>query len=83
MSASRDSLVVLNRAYGLILKSLFEKKLPTHDMPGMPDEHGTGRSPQIRTHADHLAGYNHMLDSDVSVGERIPGVGRNAFLRLP
>lgn len=35
-----------------------------------------------RTYADHLTGYNRVLDSDVGVGERIPGLGRNVFLRL-
>lgn len=30
----------------------------------------------------HLGGYNRIQQSDVAVGERLPGVGRNAFLRL-
>lgn len=31
---------------------------------------------------DHLAGYNRISGSDVAVGERLPGSGRGAFLRL-
>ena len=34
------------------------------------------------TWRDHLAGYNRVRDSDVSLGERLPGAGRNAFIRL-
>ena len=28
---------------------------------------------------DHLAGYNRVVDSDVPVGERLPGAGRNIY----
>lgn len=31
---------------------------------------------------DHLGGYNQIGGSDVPLGERLPGVGRGAFLRL-
>lgn len=31
---------------------------------------------------DHLAGYNRNAGSDVGVGERLPGEGRGAFLRV-
>lgn len=31
---------------------------------------------------DHLAGYNRNSDSDVSVGDRLPGAGRNIYLSL-
>lgn len=31
---------------------------------------------------DHLSGYNRNSDSDVSVGERLPGSGRNIYLSL-
>ena len=30
----------------------------------------------------HLAGYNRIRDADVPVGDRLPGVGRNVFLRV-
>lgn len=30
---------------------------------------------------DHLNGYNRVRDSDVPFGERLPGVGRNVFVR--
>ncbi len=35
-----------------------------------------------REYADHLAGYNRVRESDVGLGERIPGAGRNVYLRL-
>ena len=31
---------------------------------------------------DHLSGYNRNAASDVAVGERLPGVGRSAFVRI-
>ncbi|HEV57839.1 MAG TPA: TonB-dependent receptor [Phycisphaerales bacterium] len=31
---------------------------------------------------DHLAGYNRVADSDVPVGERLPGTGRNIYAGL-
>ena len=30
---------------------------------------------------DHLAGFNRVVDSDVAVGQRLPGRGRNLYLR--
>jgi len=35
-----------------------------------------------REYRDHLSGYNRVMNSDVNLGERLPGVGRNVFLRL-
>ncbi len=35
-----------------------------------------------REYADHLAGYNRVNASDVGLGNRIPGVGRNAYIRV-
>ena len=35
-----------------------------------------------RRYEQHLAGYNRVMDSDVAVGERIPGNGRGVFVRL-
>ncbi len=35
-----------------------------------------------RFYQDHLAGYNRISDSDVPLGDRLPGTGINAFLRL-
>ncbi|MBT7371319.1 MAG: TonB-dependent receptor, partial [Gammaproteobacteria bacterium] len=35
-----------------------------------------------REYRDHLSGYNRVRNSDVTVGERLPGVGRNVFFRL-
>jgi len=35
-----------------------------------------------RNYADHLSGINRVGLSDVAVGERIPAVGRSAFIRL-
>ena len=34
------------------------------------------------TYRDHLAGYNRVRGSDVDLGQRLPGAGRNAFVRL-
>ncbi len=31
---------------------------------------------------NHLGGYNRIRDSDVAMGERLPGAGRNVYLRL-
>lgn len=31
---------------------------------------------------DHLGGYNRVSNSDVAVGDRLPGVGRNAYAKL-
>ena len=33
-------------------------------------------------YADHLSGYNRNAASDVPLGERVPGAGRGAFIRL-
>ncbi|WP_258405269.1 TonB-dependent receptor [Shewanella mesophila] len=33
-----------------------------------------------RDYQDHLAGYNRVANSDISIGERMPGVGLNAWL---
>jgi iron complex outermembrane receptor protein len=35
-----------------------------------------------RFYEDHLAGYNRIAGSSVALGDRIPGTGINAFLRL-
>jgi len=35
-----------------------------------------------KKYANHLTGYNRISDSDVALGERIPGVGRNLHLRV-
>ncbi|MCB2060709.1 MAG: TonB-dependent receptor, partial [Novosphingobium sp.] len=35
-----------------------------------------------RRYADHLSGINRVSNSDVAVGEHLPGVGRGGFLRL-
>ncbi len=35
-----------------------------------------------RDYEQHLAGYNRVRDSDVSLGSRIPGTGRNMFVKL-
>lgn len=35
-----------------------------------------------RDYRDHLAGFNRVMQSDVAVGERLPGRGRNLYLRL-
>lgn len=35
-----------------------------------------------RAYADHLAGLNRVRLSDVAVGQRLPGTGRSAFVRL-
>ena len=31
---------------------------------------------------DHLAGYNRVRNADIQLGDRLPGLGRNVFLRL-
>lgn len=35
-----------------------------------------------KDYADHLNGYNRVRNSDVAVGERVPGAGRSLFARL-
>lgn len=35
-----------------------------------------------KEHAEHLSGYNRVRNSDVAVGERLPGAGRSLFARL-
>jgi len=35
-----------------------------------------------KTYRDHLAGFNRVAQSDVEVGRRIPGPGRNVYVRL-
>lgn len=35
-----------------------------------------------KLYVEHLAGYNRITGSDVSVGARLPGAGRSAFVRL-
>lgn len=35
-----------------------------------------------RFYEEHLAGYNRVVGSDVMLGERLPGTGINAFMRL-
>ena len=35
-----------------------------------------------RAYREHLAGYNRIAGSDVPLGQRLPGPGRSAFLRL-
>ena len=35
-----------------------------------------------RFYEDHLAGYNRIAGSDIALGDRLPGAGINAFLRL-
>ena len=35
-----------------------------------------------REYAQHLAGYNRVRESDVAVGDRLPGTGRNLFLKF-
>lgn len=35
-----------------------------------------------KTYRDHLSGFNRVADSDVADGERLPGPGVNAFLRV-
>jgi iron complex outermembrane receptor protein len=35
-----------------------------------------------RSYSQHLAGYNRVADSDVPLGERLPGAGRSLHLRL-
>ena len=33
------------------------------------------------SYLDHLAGYNRVRNPDIMLGSRLPGTGRNAFLR--
>jgi iron complex outermembrane receptor protein len=33
-------------------------------------------------YSDHLNGYNRVRDSDVALGERLPGPGRSLFARV-
>ncbi len=33
-------------------------------------------------HRDHLAGYNRVVSDDIAVGARMPGYGRNVYMRL-
>lgn len=35
-----------------------------------------------KNYRNHLSGYNRVMAADVPVGERLPGYGRNIFLRL-
>lgn len=35
-----------------------------------------------KNYTEHLAGYNRISGSDVVIGARMPGAGRNAFIRL-
>lgn len=35
-----------------------------------------------REYEQHLAGYNRVRNSDVAVGDRLPGTGRNVFLKV-
>ncbi|MBD2858950.1 TonB-dependent receptor [Spongiibacter sp. KMU-158] len=35
-----------------------------------------------KSYADHLAGYNRAANPDIAIGERLPGMGRDAFVRL-
>lgn len=35
-----------------------------------------------KTYSDHLSGYNRNSDSDIPVGERLPGLGRNLFVSV-
>ncbi|WP_375211168.1 TonB-dependent receptor [Hyphococcus sp.] len=35
-----------------------------------------------KAYRQHLAGYNRVANSDVAIGERLPGNGRGAFLRV-
>ena len=35
-----------------------------------------------REYEQHLSGYNRVADSDVPLGSRLPGVGRNVFVRM-
>ena len=44
----------------------------TEDQENLADE----------VYLDHLSGYNRNAASDVAVGERLPGVGRSAFVRI-
>ena len=35
-----------------------------------------------KVYQDHLGGYNRVRDSDIPVGARINGMGRNFYLKL-
>ncbi len=35
-----------------------------------------------RSYVDHMNGFNRVLDSDIPVGERLPGPGRNVYARI-
>ena len=35
-----------------------------------------------RRYDDHLGGYNRVVNPDIAIGDRIPGVGRNAYVTL-
>ncbi|HCC82467.1 MAG TPA: hypothetical protein DEQ25_14870 [Methylophaga sp.] len=35
-----------------------------------------------RRYDDHLGGYNRVINPDIAIGDRIPGVGRNAYVTL-
>ncbi|NRB41947.1 MAG: TonB-dependent receptor [Pseudomonadales bacterium] len=35
-----------------------------------------------KSYSDHLGGYNRAMNTDVAVGERLPGYGRNVFTRI-
>lgn len=35
-----------------------------------------------RRYDEHLGGYNRVVNADIALGERLPGVGRNAFVNL-
>ena len=52
------------------------------DLPGGLRLDGGVENIFDRTYVEHLAGYNRAMGSDVAVGERIPGAGRSAFVRL-
>ena len=45
----------------------------------LPDMTVTGEAEEPQY---HLNGYNRVLDSDVPVGDRLPGTGRGLFARL-
>jgi iron complex outermembrane receptor protein len=35
-----------------------------------------------RKYTDHLGGYNRAAGSDIAVGDRLPGTGRNGYINL-
>ena len=35
-----------------------------------------------KDYADHLSGYNRNADSDIDIGDRLPGRGRNLFIAV-